>query len=259
MLLVLPQSFRKQALQGCHDDLGHLGIEQTIDLLRDQFYWPGMIEDMIRHIKQCERCLRFKAVPDKTPLENVDATYPMELVHMDYLTIETNEGGKDVYILVIKDHFTWYAQGIVRCSQTAKCTAYNLWDKFIVHYGLPEKIVTNQGHNFESDLLKTLCEITQIKKIRTSGYHPQTNGQCECFNATLINMLGTLPEKPKSTWREQVPTLGHAYNCPRNNATGFSLYYLMFGRKPHLSINILFGTNTADLRGNSTTYIEDLK
>ena len=72
------------------------------------------------------RCLRFKAVPDRAPLENVDATYPMELVHMDYLTIETNEGGKDIHILVITEHFTWYAQAIVTGSLTAKCTAQNL-------------------------------------------------------------------------------------------------------------------------------------
>ena len=114
-------------------------------------------------------------------------------------------------------------------SQIAKCTAQNLWDKFVVHYGPPEKILTDQGQNFEVDLLKALSEIAQVKKIRTSGYHPQTNGQCKCFNATLSNMLGTLPEKSKITWREQVPTLVHAYNCTRNNATGFSPYYLMFG------------------------------
>ena len=96
--MVLSESFRKQALQGCHDDLGPLGIEQTIDLLRDHFYWPGMMEDMTRHIKQCKRCLRFKALPDKAPMENVDATYPMELVHMDYLMVEANEGGKDVHV-----------------------------------------------------------------------------------------------------------------------------------------------------------------
>ena len=148
-----------------------------------------MMEDMNRHIRQCDRCLRFKAPPDRAPMKNVDATYPMELVHMDYLTIKANEGGKDVHILVITDHFTQYAQAIVMSSQTAKCTAQNLWDKFIVHYGLPEKILTDQGHNFESDLLKVLCEITQVKKIRTSGYHPQTNGQCEHFNATLINII----------------------------------------------------------------------
>ena len=128
--------------------------------------------------------MRFKAVPDKAPLENVDATYPMELVHMDYLTIEANEGGKDVHILVITDHFTWYAQAIVTSSQTAKCTAQNLWDKFIVCCGLPEKILTDQGHNFESDLLKALCAIAQVKKSRTSGYHPQISGHCE--NALML-------------------------------------------------------------------------
>ena len=73
-------------------------------------------------------------------------------------------------------------------------------------------------------------------------------------------MSGTLPEKPKSTWREQVPTLVHAYNCTRNNATDFSPCYLMFGWKPCLPIDILFSTNTAALTGNtSTKYVENLK
>ena len=59
-------------------------------------------------------------------MENVEATYPMELVHKDYLTIEVNEGGKDDHILVITSHFTCYAQAIVMSLQTAKCTVQNL-------------------------------------------------------------------------------------------------------------------------------------
>ena len=66
----------------------------------------------VKHVKQCERCLRFKGLPDKAPMVNVDATYPMELVYIDYLTIETNEGGKDIHILLITDHFTQYAQAM---------------------------------------------------------------------------------------------------------------------------------------------------
>ena len=82
-------------------------------------------------------------------MENIDATYLIELVHMDYLTVEANEGGTDINILVIMDHLMCYTQAIVTSSQTAKCTAQNLWDKFIVHYGLPKKILTDRGHNFE--------------------------------------------------------------------------------------------------------------
>ena len=104
-----------------------------------------------------------------------------------------------------------------------------------------------------------MCEISQVKKIWTSGYHLQTNDQCEHFNATLINMLGTLPKKPKSTWREQVPTLIHAYNCTMNNATGFSPYYLMFGCKPCLLLDLIFGTTIANLKCNHITYIENLE
>ena len=106
MQLILPETFRKQVLQGCHDDLGRLRIEQMIDVLRDHFCWPRMLNNKTRHIKQCERCLKFRELPEKAPMENTDATYPMELIHMDYLNVEVNEGGKDVHILVITDHFT---------------------------------------------------------------------------------------------------------------------------------------------------------
>ena len=106
MQLILPTTFRIQALKWGHDDLEHLGIERTLGLLKDQFYWPSMTEDVTRHIRQCERCLQFKASPDRAPMENVDATCPMELVHRDHLTTEANEGDKDVHILVITDHFT---------------------------------------------------------------------------------------------------------------------------------------------------------
>ena len=74
MQLVLPTAFRKQALKDLHDDFGHLGMEWTIDLLRYCFYWPGMLIDTTNHIKQCKGCLRFKAIPEKAPMENIDAT-----------------------------------------------------------------------------------------------------------------------------------------------------------------------------------------
>ena len=75
MHLVLPEAFRKQALQGCNDDLGHLRIEQTLDLLTDCFYWLRMLNDVTRHIKQCERCLKFPVLPEKAPMENIDALF----------------------------------------------------------------------------------------------------------------------------------------------------------------------------------------
>ena len=99
-------------------------------------------------------------------------------------------------------------------------TAKTLWDKFVVHYGLPEKILMDQGQNFESQLVADLCELIGTQKVQTSLYHLQTNGQCERFNSTLINMLGTLPKEKKSEWKNHIGMLVHAYNYTQNSAMG---------------------------------------
>ena len=116
---VLPQNYREQAMNACHNDIGHLGLERSLDLLKDRFYWPGMSTDMENHIQTCDRCLQFKSKPKKTELYPITTTHPLELVHMDFLTIKLGMTGKDVNILVVTDHFTHYAQAFITPLQTA--------------------------------------------------------------------------------------------------------------------------------------------
>ena len=92
-------------------------------------------------------------------------------------------------MLVVTDQFTRFAQAFITTSQTAQTTAKTLWDKYFVYYGFPEMIISDQGRNFESRLISKLCKLGRVKKLRTSPYHPQSNGQCERFNATLLSML----------------------------------------------------------------------
>ena len=213
-----------KALQGCHDDNGHMGQEQMLDLLSDQFDWTGMTKDVELHIARCEQCIWFKSKPQRPAMEGIQATHPLQLVHLDYLIIEVTEGEKNVHMLIITDHFMTYAQAIVTSSQTAKCTAQALWDWFVVHYGLPESIIYDQSQNFGWPISE-LSRLVKGQKLCTSMYHPQTNRQCEWFNHTLINMLCTFPPNKKSNWRDMVLTFVHVYNCTWSTATGFSPYY----------------------------------
>ena len=105
---------------------------------------------------------------------------------------------------------------------------------------------TDQGRSFESNLFRELCNLAKIKKLHTSPYHPETNGQCERFNATLISMLGTLPSHAKRNWQEWITTLTHAYNCTVSPVTGFTPYFLMFGRNPKLPLDIDLGISTRE-------------
>ena len=192
--LVVPKAYRSRALAGCHDDVGHQGRMRTLSLLRERFFWPGMQTEAIQHILKCTRCLRRKTPSHVAPLQPIHVTQPLELVHMDYLSLEPSKGNIE-NVLVITDHFTRYALAYPSKTQTAQATARILWDNFICHYGFPEKFISDQGRNFESDLIKELCKIAGVKKLHTTPYHPQGNGQCERFNSTLCNMLGTLKRK----------------------------------------------------------------
>ena len=258
--LVVPKLFKERALLGCHDDVGHQGILRTLSLLRERFYWPGMQEEATQHVLKCSRCLRRKTPPQVAPLQPILVTQPLELVHMDYLSLEPSKRNIE-NVLVITDHFTRYALAYPSKTQTAQATARILWDNFICHYGFPEKFISDQGRNFESDLIKELCKIAGVKKIHTTPYHPQGNGQCERFNSTLCNMLGTLSEDEKSDWKSHLGCMTHAYNCTKHASTTYSPYYLMFGRHPRLPIDVEFGLNKPNCSDNSSKsrYIQKLR
>lgn len=95
-------------------------------------------------------------MPEKAaPLVNIVATRPLELVCMDFLSVEPDSSNtKD--ILVITDHFTKYAVAVPTLNQNARTVAKSLWDHFFVHHGIPEKLHSDQGPDFESRTIKEL-------------------------------------------------------------------------------------------------------
>ena len=153
------------------------------------------------------------------------------------------------------------AQAFPSKTQTALATAKLLWNNFLLHYGFPSKIITDQGRNFEIELIENLFQVAGVKKLRTSPYHSQKNGQCEHFNSTFLNMLGTLVPEQKKGWRSHVPALIHAYNCTKNTATGFSPYYLHFGREPRLPVDVEFGLQRGSQKGSpgESGYVSQLR
>lgn len=260
--LVLPKSLREIALKGVHNDVGHFGLERSLDLARCRFYWPAMAKDVEEWVRTCESCaLRRAPKPSHAaPLVSITSSEPLELVCIDYLKLEQSKGGYE-NILVITDHFTKYAQAIPTRNQTAKTTAKVLFEKFIVFYGFPSRIHSDQGRNFESTVIKELCKIANISKSHTTPYHPMGNGCCERFNRTLLHLLATLSDDKKATWKDYVPAVVHAYNATKHDTTGMSPHFLMFGRHPRLAIDLYFGHDPNEHKKSKTssTFVQDLK
>ena len=256
---VVPRKYRLLALELLHDQFGHLGIDRTTVLATKRFYWPHMTEEIRKYIQNCERCIRFKQKPEQSPLKPLRASYPLELIHMDFLRIGGKED-KNANVLVITDHFTRFAQAYVTGNQQATTAAKVFIDKFVTNYGYPERILTDQAQAFNGKLYEALCKQAKIKKIRMTPYHPQTNGQCEWFNRTLMMMLGSLPQNSKVNWQDRVSTLVHAYNCTTTRVTGFSPYFLIFGREPRIPADETFGVTFPTTRRNTIkNYVETLR
>ena len=89
--LVIPTQYREDILKGIHDQSGHPGQERTLRLLRERYYWPGMATDVKTWVSKCDRCIRRQGKIDKAPLVNITTTYPLELVCMDFLTLEPSK------------------------------------------------------------------------------------------------------------------------------------------------------------------------
>lgn len=241
--LVLPKQFHNRVLKFLHDEIGHLGFDKSYGLVRDRFYWPHMKHDVEAYCKTCERCIKRKTLPQRAaPLSHMQSSGPMDLVCIDFLSIEADARNVS-NVLVVTDHYTRYAQAFPTTDQKASTVAKTLWEKYFIHYGLPTRIHSDQGRDFESQLVADMLTMLGVKKSRTSPYHPQGDPQPERFNRTLLDMLGTLEPSQKSKWSQHIAHLVHAYNCTSNEATGFSPYFLMFGREARLPVDICFGVS----------------
>ena len=205
-----------------------------------------MAVQMRKMIQNCHRCRTFGATVQKAEMEPIIATSPLELVHLDFTSIETTMDPmvppRTANVLVITDHFTRYCMAFVTPDQKAPTVAKVFLEKFICVFGPPARIMSDQGKSFTGAVVQELCAIMGVRQSRTTAYHPQSNGQVERANQTIFRMIGKLEEDKKANWKEHLGELTFAYNATRSAVTGRSPYFLMFGRRPRLPVDFFFPT-----------------
>ena len=145
-------------------------------------------------------------------------------------------------VLVLQDHFSKYVVAYVVKDQTACTTTETLRNGYFGLFGAPAYLISDQGKAFMGHIITHPRDLYGVQKLRTSPYHAQTNGQVECMNQTIIRMIGKLEEDKKACWSEHLPELLLAYNTTHSTVTGYSPYYLLFGRRSRIPVDYLFPT-----------------
>ena len=142
----------------------------------------------------------------------------------------------------MQDHFSKYVVAYVVKDQTAHTATETLRNGYFCLFSAPAYLISDQGKGFMGHLITNLCELYGVQKLRTLPYHAQTNGQVEWMNQTIICMIGKLEQDKKACWSEHLPEMLSAYNGTHSAVTGYSPYFLLFGRKARMPVDYLFPT-----------------
>ena len=160
-------------------------------------------------------------------------TTPLKLVHLNFTSFKTttnlDESPKVQNVLVIVDQFIRYTRAYVTKDQKVSTVAKILFEGFISIFRAPERILTDQGKAFTSEVVEQLCSQFRISQSTTTAYHPQGNGQVEQAHQTLGRMIGKLEDKFKGQWPRHLSKLTHAHSSAWSTVTGYLPHFLMFG------------------------------
>ena len=165
--LLLFMVHQTAALNWCHRDAGHQGCDHTLSLLQEYFWWPGMAKQMRQTIRTCTHCLPYESGLPKAPLCSIVATAPLDLLHVDFTSIETtlepNQSPRVSNILVFQDHFTKDVLAYVTPDQTVKTVAKFLYGGYISIFRALARLLSDRGASFTSNVIEELCKILGIK------------------------------------------------------------------------------------------------
>ena len=167
LLFMVPKMHWTATLNGCHWYAGHQGCDHTLSLLQECFWWPGIAKQMRQVIKACKHCLQYEGGTLKAPLCPIVATAPLDLLHVNFTSIETmmelNQLPRVTNVLVFQDHFTKHILAYVTPNQTMKNITTFLYGGYISIFGAPARILSDRGTSFTSSIIQELCKILGIQ------------------------------------------------------------------------------------------------
>ena len=231
----VPKALIPRALNLYHEGYIHNGAVRMESTIKLGYYWFKMGEDIREYVSKCINCKMRKSHTRKgrIPIMRYSMTLkPTDRTHLDLTGKLPKTQRGNVYILVIKDYLTKFVWLIPLPNKEAITIAEAMLVHFIGVAGIPKVIISDQGGEFDNKLMKALTSILTSKKIRTTGYNPQSDGTVEVHNRTLKDQLFHYVNHLKQDdWDTFLPTCQLMYNTTVSTATGYTPYFLMYGRE----------------------------
>lgn len=242
--VVVPDQLQKEVFNLLHGHslAGHFGSKRTIQNAISRCYWPHMSRMITEWCLQCNACeARRPPVPhQQAPMQNIVTSMPFEKIAADLTELPLSHRGNR-YILVVMDYFTKYMNLYALPDQRATTVAKCLFEDYISRHGVPQSLRTDQGRQFDSDLVKELCAHLGVHKTRTSAYHPMSDGMVERANRSIKDQLAKLLYTKGGEWDDHLRHVEFAYNTSVHASTNHTPFFLTHGREARLPADVILG------------------
>jgi transposase InsO family protein len=262
--IVVPLALRSKVLYLEHypKTVAHPGAHRMFQTMRRSFYWPHMAEDVYETVRQCDACARNRISERRhtNRLQLFPAKGPLESVAMDILgpLPRTKHGNR--FLLVIADRYTKVTRTVPLRTVTALSVARAFVDHWAYVYGPPVSLLTDNGPQFTAKFFQAACAELGIDKVFTTAYHPQTNGQVERYNRTILAALRAYVAKRQDDWDDYTSAVTFAYNCRVHSSLGMPPFELVLSRPP-LTLSLQARPRQEEItpRGAKQEFLERLK
>ena len=253
--LLAPKTMRSEILQQCHAGVtgGHLGIKRTCDQVQRRAYWPKWRKDTVKFCKTCQNCNTYYRgkLPRAGALQPVLASAPFERLCIDLSGPHVRTPRGSVYILACIDVFTKWVEAFPIPNKEASVVARVLVEQVFCRYGTPLSLLSDQGNEVDSSIMREVCQLLQIDKLHTSRYKPSTN-PTERLNRTINSLIGKVVSERQTDWDLWLPYVMAAIRASRQESTSFTPNYLMMGHEVRAPIDLVLGTGNVPSPSQNT-------
>ncbi|KAK2998712.1 hypothetical protein RJ639_022649 [Escallonia herrerae] len=252
IILISPEGFTIEclrpsesvyALQEVHEGIcgqHHGGRTLAQKILRQGYYWPTMQKDAIEFTRRCDKCQKFAPISHTpvSPLTSVVSPIPFSMWGMNLLGPFPMASGQRWFVVVAIDYFTkWTEAESLATITSAKCEDF-FWKNVVCRFGVLRALVVDNGKQFNNNNFRTFCTNLSIDLRFTSVAHPQSNGQTENMNRSILQGLKKKLDLAKGAWVDELPKVLWAYRTTPHSVTGETHFFLCYGTEALLPIEI---------------------
>jgi transposase InsO family protein len=232
--LLLPKEWQHRVIMRAHHDVGHMATGKTLARISDSYIWPGMRGDVKTTLLKCTVCQAHSERKEHVPMGEMPiATYPNQVIGMDLIELPRSPEGLK-YALTIIDHCSGWAEVYPLPNKTNE-SVWSAWTNYYLPaHSVPEVIITDRGQEFCAGPWEEYLSQLGVEHRKTTPMHPQSNGRTERFNKTFKQLLEKAVNNQPTQWPGKIGACLTAYRHAVSNTTGYSPFYLMYGRHGRL-------------------------